>query len=77
MGKYSNHHKKPVLIDRRISEEEYLRRWNLIKGAGEDLTLWGWKKRVSEKTGLSKDIINATLLHFQSEYEAMFPGEPS
>ena len=77
VGKYSNHHKKPVLIDRRISEEEYLRRWNLIKGAGEDLTTWGWKIRVSRKIGLSKDIINATLLHFQSEYEAMFPGEPT
>lgn len=78
MGKYSAHHKKREnLIDRRISEEEYLRRWNLIKGAGEDLTLWGWKKRVSRKIGLSTDIINATLLHFQSEYEAMFPGEPS
>lgn len=73
-GRYSNHNKQ-VLVDRRISEEEYLRRWNLIKDAGEDLTTWGWKTRVGKKTGFSINVINAVLRRFHTEYEAMFSPE--
>lgn len=47
-----------------ISIEEFEKRKNLILNCGVDLSLFGWVKKVEEKTGLSKRQIEKVVNHF-------------
>jgi hypothetical protein len=55
-----------------ISNDEWIRRKNLILNSGVDLTKFGWVKKVSKITGLNRTTINNVVLHFNDLKEKVF-----
>ena len=66
MGKYNT---------RIPSEDEFLRRKNLILTSNVDLTKFGWVSIASERTGLSRRVINGVINHFPDLKEKVFYRE--
>lgn len=55
-----------------ISNDEWIRRKNLILNSGVDLTKFGWVNKVSKITGLNRTTINNIVLHFNDLKEKVF-----
>lgn len=55
-----------------ISNDEWIRRKNLILNAGVDLTKFGWVKKVSKITGLNRTTINNIVLRFDDLKEKVY-----
>lgn len=58
-----------------LSEDEFIKRRNLILTSNVDLTKFGWVSKVSEITGLSRRVINGVINHFPDLKEKVFYKE--
>lgn len=53
---------------KRIDESVWINRKNIILSCGVDITKFGWKSLVQEKTELTRRQIDNTIKHFQDEF---------
>lgn len=58
-----------------IREDEFIKRKNLILASNVNLSKFGWVSKVTERTGLSRRVINEVINHFPDLKEKVFYRE--